>query len=162
MKTSLATVILVLTLTLIHTTTHAERSKPTLKDVERFRNGLFCRSLDFQLYVEAKLPKLLLFKMNSLFKLNTISMQFHEISPVSVANYCTTVTVPIKCVMKCCTLYNKRQSEVEDQNGKSGQIRFINVNLDYHYAYHNHLSLGMRVRRSWHRIFLKSSKEAGC
>ena len=72
----------------IHTAAHAEWSSPTLKDVERFRNGVFCSTHDFQLYVEPKLliveSKLLfLLNMNPLNNLNTISIHSHQLGTLS-------------------------------------------------------------------------------
>ena len=98
----LPSVIFILTLSL-HTTTHAERSSPTLKDVERFRIGACdCCSR------EIKLELLILTEYHAYtlnIKLNTISMQSesHEFSLASLES--NTIT------MECCK-YLKKSEDV--------------------------------------------------
>ena len=110
------------------TTTHAERSKPTLKDAERFRNGLFCCSRKFQLYVERK-NLLITLQMNSLNylkklnNLNTISIQSNQFSLVSLEN------CPIILSTSCLANSTKNGDE---KTGKHTPYVHVHVGLGCH------------------------------
>ena len=88
-------IVLVLML-IVHTNTHTKRSKPTSKDAERFRNGLFFRSVD-EVNNTLLILKLNCYEYdytnhNSLNSLNkfAMSIQSREISLVSIESSCTT------------------------------------------------------------------------